>query len=81
MDISLYLVLCLSLLYLSLLGVYRLFLSSLAHVPGPKLAALTGFWEMYYDLVREGQLPWKLRELHQHYGVLSFPRCTWKGTC
>lgn len=50
---------------------YRVFLSPLAKIPGPKIAAITSMYELYYDLVREGQFPWKLQELHRQYGELA----------
>lgn len=48
--------------------VYRLYLSPLSSVPGPKLAALTGAYEMYYDLIEQARFPWKIEELHKRYG-------------
>ena len=47
---------------------YRWLLHPLAGVPGPKLAALSTFYEIYYDLVLKGQLPWQLKKLHEQYG-------------
>ena len=48
--------------------IYRLYLSPLAQVPGPKLAALTQAYEMYYDMVEKARFPWKIEELHAKYG-------------
>jgi len=47
---------------------YRLVLHPLAGVPGPKLAAVSTLSEIYYDLVRKGQLPWPLKRLYGRYG-------------
>jgi hypothetical protein len=59
--------------YLVLLAVYtvitRLYLSPLAKVPGPKLAALTYLYEWYYDIVQQGRFPFKVRDLHEKYGM------------
>jgi hypothetical protein len=59
--------------YLMVLAVYtvvtRLYLSPLAKVPGPKLAALTYLYEWYYDIVRQGRFPFKVRSLHEKYGM------------
>lgn len=48
---------------------YRLFLHPLAGFPGPKLAAISRWYEGYYDLVLGGQYTLKIRELHGYYGV------------
>ena len=47
---------------------YRLFLSPLANIPGPRLAALTSWYEIYYDIIKPGQYVWKIKELHESYG-------------
>lgn len=56
------------LFYMVCWALYRLYLSPLAKVPGPKLAALTGWYEVYYDLIQPARFPWKIQELHQTYG-------------
>ena len=59
-------------LYTLGLAVYRLFISDLARFPGPKLAAITYFYEFYYDAwPYQGRYEWKIRELHEKYGALS----------
>ncbi len=58
----------LAFLYLVALGVYRLYFSPSARFPGPKLAALTYWYEFYYDVWLEGQYTWKIRDLHNKYG-------------
>ncbi|KAI2894944.1 hypothetical protein CBS76997_341 [Aspergillus niger] len=47
---------------------YRLCLSPLAKFPGPRLAAATGLYETYYDVIRDGQFTWHIERLHQKYG-------------
>lgn len=47
---------------------YRLFLHPLAGYPGPKLAAITRWYEGYYDVIQNGQYTFKIKELHQKYG-------------
>ena len=55
-------------LYVVILSVYRLYLCPSSKFPGPKLAALTYWYEFYYDVWQEGQYTWKIRDLHSKYG-------------
>ncbi|USW54197.1 Putative cytochrome P450 [Septoria linicola] len=50
--------------------IQRLFLSPLANIPGPKLAAATGWVETYYDVWQGGQFIFKLKEWHRTYGPI-----------
>ena len=50
------------------LGVYRLVFHPLAGFPGPKLAALTLWYEFYYDVIGRGKFLWKVKQLHEKYG-------------
>lgn len=62
---------CLSFVaYLVGLAVYRLYLSPIAKFPGPKLAAVTRWYEFYYDVVLRGQYSNRIAELHKIYGEL-----------
>lgn len=54
------------------LALYRLFLHPLAKFPGPKLAAVTRYYEGYYDLYHNGQYTFKIAELHRKYGMMLF---------
>ncbi|GAM40082.1 hypothetical protein TCE0_034r12149 [Talaromyces pinophilus] len=58
------------LFYLATLASYRLFLHPLATFPGPKLAAITRYYEAYYDIVKNGQYTFKIAELHKEYGPI-----------
>lgn len=49
-------------------AIYRLYWSPIARFPGPKLAALTRLYELYYDIVKGGQYTFKIGELHAKYG-------------
>lgn len=60
--------------YIISTAVYRLFFHPLARFPGPKLAALTRFYEGYYDVIQNGQYTFKIAELHRQYGKTSAPR-------
>lgn len=59
-------VVCLS--YIIVLGVYRLWLSPIASFPGPKLAALTGWYEFYYDVILNGSYFHQIEEMHRQFG-------------
>lgn len=54
--------------YLATLAVYRLYLSPLAKIPGPKLAAVSKWYEFYYEVILPGQYVFKIEELHKKYG-------------
>jgi len=65
------LLLCLLLpVYFVGLCVYRLYLSPLAAFPGPKLAALSNWYEFYYDVILQGSFTFHIRELHKQYGAI-----------
>lgn len=55
--------------YLAIRSVYRLFLSPVAHIPGPKLAAVTRWYEAYYEIVLGGQYSFHIDKLHDIYGI------------
>ncbi|KAG9232265.1 cytochrome P450 [Amylocarpus encephaloides] len=57
-------------LYLFSTVVYRLYFSPLAKFPGPRLAAATLMYEAYYDVVKQGQYTFKIKELHKKYGPI-----------
>ncbi|KAI1620452.1 putative cytochrome P450 [Exophiala viscosa] len=56
--------------YLTSLAIYRLYFHPLAKFPGPKIAALTGWYEFYHDIIHKGCFIWKLKELHDKYGPI-----------
>ncbi|KAI1259841.1 cytochrome P450 [Xylariaceae sp. FL1019] len=56
--------------YIIAIAIYRLFLSPLSKIPGPKLAALTYLYEFYWDGWQPGQLLFKTKELHEKYGPI-----------
>ncbi|KAI0538368.1 trichodiene oxygenase [Xylaria digitata] len=55
-------------IYLAGIAFYRLTLHPLAGFPGPKLAAITRWYEGYYDIILNGQYTFKIKELHDKYG-------------
>ena len=58
-----------SIIYTAAITFDRLVLSPLAAFPGPKLAALTNWYEFYYDVIKQGQFTFKIQELHKKYGM------------
>ncbi|XDG05685.1 hypothetical protein ABKA04_005300 [Annulohypoxylon sp. FPYF3050] len=56
--------------YIGSLAFYRLFLHPLARFPGPKLAAVTRWYEGYYDVIQNGQYTFKIAEMHKKYGPI-----------
>lgn len=59
-----------ALAYLASLIFYRLLLHPLARFPGPRLAAVTRYYEGYFDVVLNGQYTFKIAELHRRYGPI-----------
>ncbi|KAI9372947.1 cytochrome P450 [Aspergillus egyptiacus] len=51
-------------------SIRRLYFHPLAHIPGPRLAALTWWYEFYYDAIKPGQYVFKIQELHRQYGPI-----------
>ncbi|KAG8160990.1 hypothetical protein KVR01_009254 [Diaporthe batatas] len=51
-------------------AIRRLFFHPLAHIPGPRLAALTWWYEFYFDVIQPGQYVFKIQELHKRYGPI-----------
>jgi hypothetical protein len=60
--------LCCFLTHLSILLVYRLWLSPIAAFPGPLLARSTYWYEFYYDWIKCGQYYLRIEEMHREYG-------------
>lgn len=56
-------------LYMLYGAIYRLYFSPVAKFPGPRLAALTFWYEFYYDVIKRGLYTFKIIELHKQYGA------------
>ena len=59
-----------SVVYVISLVYYRLYLSPIAHFPGPKFAVITFWYEFYYDIIKGGKYIWKIKEMHEQYGPI-----------
>ena len=55
-------------LYYLGLFIYRAFFDSLSHIPGPKIAAATLWYEFYYDVIKKGRYTWEIAKMHEKYG-------------
>ncbi|KAI0536203.1 cytochrome P450 [Xylaria digitata] len=58
------------LIYATSQAIYRLYCSPLSSIPGPKLAALTYWYEFYYDGYQGGEYTFKVKEFHEKYGPI-----------
>ncbi|ESZ98217.1 putative cytochrome P450 [Sclerotinia borealis F-4128] len=57
-------------LYAIGLVAHRFFFAPLTGFPGPTLAAVTGWYEFYYDYWFNGQYIFKIEEMHKKYGPI-----------
>jgi hypothetical protein len=62
--------------YTVILVAHRLFFSPLAKFPGPKIAAVTTWYEFYHDYFGRGKYVFKIKEMHDEYGE-SIRRPQW----
>ncbi len=60
-----------ALVYCAALVLYRLYAHPLAKFPGPKLAAVTSWYEAYYEIILKGQYSRQITKLHDQYGANS----------
>jgi len=54
--------------------IYRIYFHPLASIPGPKLAAISQWYEFYYDILKwpGGQYWLKVDKMHERYGEIFF---------
>ncbi|KAK1485983.1 cytochrome P450 [Colletotrichum tamarilloi] len=57
-------------IYVTGLITYRLYFSPIAHIPGSKLTAATGWYETYLDVFKGGQFTFQIEEWHRQYGPI-----------
>ena len=68
---SLTFLVCLGLACICYGVVYRLHLSPISRFPGPKLAALTFWYEFWFDVVKKGRYTWEIQKMHARYGMIT----------
>ncbi|KAI9367409.1 putative cytochrome P450 [Aspergillus egyptiacus] len=57
-------------LYGAALVIYRLYLHPLARFPGRKIAAATGWYEFYHEVIRGGMYVHEVKKMHEEYGPI-----------
>jgi hypothetical protein len=50
--------------------IYRLYLHPLSKIPGPKIAAVTWLYEVYFDVWCGGKFVFEIGTLHEIYGMI-----------
>jgi hypothetical protein len=50
--------------------IYNLYLSPISNIPGPKLAAATGWYEFYHDIITYGKYVFTVYDMHKEYGPI-----------
>ncbi|KAE9376444.1 cytochrome P450 [Stipitochalara longipes BDJ] len=63
-------ILLVSLLFTIAGAIRRLYFHPLSHIPGPKFAALTWWYEFYFDIIQPSRYVFKIQELHKEYGPI-----------
>ena len=58
-------------IYACVTVIYRLCFSPLAGFPGPKIAAATGWYEFYFDVVKRGKYVYEIENMHRQYGIMG----------
>lgn len=51
-------------------AIWRLYLSPVARFPGSKLAAVTFWYEFYYDVVKGGTYVYEIERMHKEFGPI-----------
>lgn len=55
------------------IAAHRLYFGPLARFPGDKLAALTGYYETYFDCLKAGRYWVEIQRMHEQYGKYDIP--------
>lgn len=57
----------------TLTAIYRIYLHPLRAFPGPRLAAMSVFYSLYYELILDGEMTHQIQRLHEQYGEYIRP--------
>ena len=60
------------------LALYRVSLDPMARFPGPKIAAMTGYYEFYHDYFRNGMYVYEIEKMHKKYGKWTIKPSSYK---
>jgi hypothetical protein len=63
-----------ALAYNVVMVIYRLYFHPLNKFPGPRLAAATGLYEIYFSAWGPGSFEHEIDLMHRQYGKYDFPR-------
>lgn len=67
-------ILCTTTIYVVSLVIQCLLFSPIAKFPRPKLAVLTGWYELCYDVIHKGKYLFEIEKMYEKYGrYSSFP--------
>ncbi|RDW74450.1 cytochrome P450 [Aspergillus mulundensis] len=74
-SVAIPLFIALGICYATSLVLYRLYLSPLSKFPGPRVAAATGWYEAYFELVHKGggRFLFEIRRMHEVYARIPGP--------
>lgn len=61
--------------YVTYLAVQRCYLHPLSRFPGPRLAALTHYYQAYFEIIQDGAFLEHLEKLHAIYGMYRLTLC------
>lgn len=56
------------------LALYRLYFHPISQFPGPRIAAVTGWYQAYYDIWKGGKMTQNIALLHEKYGEFRMRR-------
>ncbi len=65
------LLLAFSIAYCAIVVIYRLYFHPLRAVPGPRLGAVSGWYQAYHDIWKDGYFTTHLKDLHNIYGAFG----------